>query len=303
MKFRCVIHGSFNKYFSEIQRVHRLFTAAGIEVLAPGLSNISSIHEGFVRLGGEEGIDQRLIELRYLSNLRRLGENGFSYFVNPEGYIGKSASYELGIAQVSNIPVFFQEKIEDHPAYVHKNSIWSAENLATFIMKNRKLPEPKIKRNEAHIHNLWLQLMVPGSIATVGGIIEYESSKNEKEVLLVKTHKWGKRYSIVGGKVRRNERLADALMREIKEETGLSVRIGANICTFDEIRNSGYYIPGIQHIFIDNVAKVSSKKVVLNEEAEEYLWMPAQIALRDLDIEPNARHTLSLYTKRYAYGK
>jgi len=69
-------------------------------------------------------MDPRLIELTYLHNLRRLSENGFSYFINPEGYIGKSASYELGIAQVSNTRCFFMETPQDHPVYVHKNAIW-----------------------------------------------------------------------------------------------------------------------------------------------------------------------------------
>ena len=37
--------------------------------------------------------------------------------------------------------------------------------------------------------------MVPGSVVAAGAIIEHEVTK---EVLLVKTHKWGNRYSIVG---------------------------------------------------------------------------------------------------------
>jgi hypothetical protein len=49
-----------------------------------------------------------LVELLYLHNLKRLGRNGFSYFVNPDGYIGASASYELGIAQLTNVRCFFQ---------------------------------------------------------------------------------------------------------------------------------------------------------------------------------------------------
>lgn len=125
----------------------------------------------------------------------------------------------------------------------------------------------------------------------------YENTKGRKEILLVKTHKWGGRYSIVGGRVRRNERLNDALAREVKEETGLKGYVGENICTFDQIKNSGYYLSGIQHIFVDKVVKVNSKKVRLNEEAQEYLWLPAEAALRELDIEPNARHTLDLYSK------
>ena len=144
--------------------------------------------------------------------------------------------------------------------------------------------------------------MVPGSVVAVGGIIEYEPTRpnREKEVLLVKTHKWGGRYSVVGGKVRRHERLDDALVREVQEETGLKAGVGGLICAFDQIKNSGYYSSGIQHIFVDKVVRAGSRKVKLNDEAQDYIWMPAKIALRDLPIEPNARHTLELYTKMFA---
>lgn len=300
--FRCVLHGSFRKHFEEIKKIHRLFTENGIEVLAPAMSEIKAREGGFAVLESDQEKDQRMIELLYLHNLKRLGENGFSYFVNPEGYIGKSVSYELGIAQVSNVRCFFREKPIDHPIYVHKNTIWKPEQFVEFILENRELPEPQTKRNERAIHKLWEDLMVPGSVVAVGGIIEYEPArpKREKEVLLVKTHKWGNQYSIVGGKVRRNERLEDALVREIKEETGLDAGVGGHICTFDQIKNSGYYLSGIQHIFVDKVVRVDSKKVRLNEEAQDYIWMPPQIALRDLSIEPNAKHTLELYTQMFA---
>jgi ADP-ribose pyrophosphatase YjhB (NUDIX family) len=142
-------------------------------------------------------------------------------------------------------------------------------------------------------------LMVPGSVVATGAMIEYQPKKSqkEKEILLVKTHKWGDRYSIVGGKVRRNERLNQTLAREVYEETKLRGEIGAHICTFDQIKNSGYYQAGTQHIFVDNIVKVNSKRVTLNEEAQDYIWATPTEALRNLVIEPNARTTIELYQK------
>lgn len=301
-KFRCVLHGSFRKHFSEIQRIHKLFTSVGIEVLAPSVAEVTNIKDGFAILSTDKETDPRMIELIYLHNLKRLGENGFSYFVNPEGYLGKSASYELGIAQISNTKCFFLEPISDHPAYTHQNSVWKPELLIEYILEQGELPSPQIHQNEGAIHKLWEDLMVPGSVVAVGGIIEYAGmdSKKEKEVLLVKTHKWGGQYSMIGGKVRRNERLEDALRREIKEESGLDCKIGEHICTFDQIKNSGYYKAGIQHIFVDKVVQVLSKRVKLNEEAQDYIWIPPQKALNELPIEPNARYTLELYNKMSA---
>jgi ADP-ribose pyrophosphatase YjhB (NUDIX family) len=80
------------------------------------------------------------------------------------------------------------------------------------------------------LHTLWEELIVPGSAVAAGAIIEHERTK---EILLVKTHKWGGRYSIVGGKVKRNERLSDTLLREVSEETGLKGTVGKHLATFD----------------------------------------------------------------------
>lgn len=292
---RCVIHGSFSKHFSEIQRIHTLFSQAGIEVLAPKNSELVAQTDGFALFEDEANLDPRLVELQYLHKIKQLGNDGFSYFVNPGGYIGKSASYELGIAQLTNTRCFFTSLLADHPAYIHKNSIYSPENLVDYILQNDSLPNLKIHRNEKKIHDLWEDLMVPGSVVAAGAIIEREV-KDKKEILLVKTHKWGDRYSIVGGKVRRNELLSSAMLREVHEETGLSGAVGRHIATFDQIKNSGYYKKGIQHIFVDNIVRVMSKKVTLNEEAQEYIWVNPNEALAHLNIEPNARHTLELYT-------
>jgi len=171
--------------------------------------------------------------------------------------------------------------------------------LVEFIKTNGKLPDPKIERDEKKIHQLWTDLIIPRPIVAVGGIIEYAkpTRTGEREILLVKTHKWGGKFSVVGGKVKRNERLENAWKREIKEETGLEATIGQDICAFDQIKNSGYYDFAVNYIFIDKIARVESQKIRLNEEAEDYIWILPGKALTELDIEPNARHTLELYAK------
>lgn len=300
MKPRCILHGSFGKHFDEIQRVHKIFTEAGVEVLAPKAGELAASKDGFGLFADEVEQDPRLVELLYLQHLKELGQNGFSYFVNPEGYMGKSVSYELGIAQVTNTRCFYMHQLADHPAYVHQNAVWGPESLADYIFTHRELPEPQTNPNEHEIHRLWHELMVPGSIVAAGAIIEHRAKRSDKtEVLLVKTHKWGGRYSVVGGRVWQNEKLYDGLIREVQEETGLQAQVGRHICTFDQIKHEDYY-KTTQHIFVDHVVRVDSKKVVLNDEAQSYTWTPVDEALEHLDIEPNARHTLELYAAQAA---
>lgn len=80
-------------------------------------------------LEDEEKLDPRYVELRYLHQLHKLGANGFSYFVNPGGYIGRSAAYELGIAQASNVPCYFSNKPKDLPVYVPSSHVISPSVL------------------------------------------------------------------------------------------------------------------------------------------------------------------------------
>lgn len=290
----CVLHGSFRKHLEEIRRITHLFFRAGIDVIAPTIAPVESERDGFVRFEGEEKDDARVIELRYLHHLKRLGKTGFSYFVNPGGEIGRSASYELGIAQALNVRCFFRDPLVDHPAFVSRTQIWSPELLAEYVVEKGELPPPKLATNERGLQRMWNRLLVPGSVVAVGGVIIRER-QGMTETLLVKTHKWGHRWSMVGGKVRRNERLLQALSREVGEETGLRGRATEHVCTFDQIKNSGYHDTSISHVFVDYVFKTEGSRVRLNEEAQAFVWMPPEIALRDLEIEPNAKHTLEAY--------
>lgn len=299
MKFRVIIHGSFGRYFDDIRAASKVFKSAGIKILAPESLEIAAIKSSFLLLENEEELDPRYVELRYLHNLQKLGSGGFSYFVNPNGYIGKSAAFELGIALSLGVPCYFSHKPKDLPVYIPNSHILSPQALTEKIMTNQSLPLASPHTRRTQLYQMMQQLIGPGSIVAAGGIIQYQSSaRSLPEVLLVKTHKWGNKYSIIGGKVRRGERLHQALLREIKEETGLLAEIEDHIVTFDQIRNSGYYLDYIHHMFVDYSVKVTSKRVQLNDEAQNYVWTPAEQALAELDIEPNAKHTLDLYIQQ-----
>ena len=303
-KVNCVLHGSFRKHFELIKEVHDIFTKAGISVIAPDISEIVGETNGFVHLAKDFNKDQRVIELLYLRKLAELGPAGFSYYVNPQGALGTSSSYELAMNQLTNTRYLFMESLRDHPAYVPQNSVWKPEELAQYILEEGHYPPPVVPREEQYIQSLVQDLILPGSIIAVGAIIVDYSGKRysrgqERDILMVQTHKWGNRFSIVGGKVQRNENLANALCREVKEEIGSEAGIEESICTFDEIKNGKYYVSGIHRVFTDNVVAVGSRKAVLNDEAEDYCWMPPSMALRDLDIEPNARKTLEIYVARH----
>lgn len=300
----CILHGSFRKHFAEIKRTRELFEAAGITVVAPQESEIVAYESGFAQFEGQTDTDPRLIELEYLQHLHRLGTDGFSYFVNPEGYVGRSAAYELGVAQAVNVPCFFAEPPADLPTYVPRAMVRPAAELAEYISEHATLPGTDVGADERTLHRLWQRLLVPGSVVAAGSIIEYRNPKysrnNPVELLFVRTHKWGDQFSIVGDTLRRRERLKQALCRSVKTETDLDGRPGRHLCTFDQIKNSGYHQADLHHLFVDYTVEVERKRVRLNHEAQAFAWLPAREALRDLPLEPNARHTVERYLQTVA---
>lgn len=123
-----------------------------------------------------------------------------------------------------------------------------------------------------------------GPIATVGALIH----DGHGRVLMIQTHKWGDRWGIPGGKIHRGETSTDALLREVREETGLTIDQVRFAIAQDCIDSPEFMRP--EHfILLNYVARADGHEVTLNEEAEEFGWFtPQQAATLDLN-EPTRR--------------
>jgi phosphoglycolate phosphatase-like HAD superfamily hydrolase/8-oxo-dGTP pyrophosphatase MutT (NUDIX family) len=115
-------------------------------------------------------------------------------------------------------------------------------------------------------------------VATVGALIF--NAKNE--VLMIHTHKWSNKWGIPGGKIQTNEKAIDALHREVIEETGLTLHDVKFEMVHDCIGSTEFYKPA-HFLLLNYTAHTTQNDVTLNEEAEEYLWLPMEKAL-ELDL-------------------
>ena len=99
----------------------------------------------------------------------------------------------------------------------------------------------------------------------------------EDKLLLLKSHKWPGKYVVPGGHVELGERLEDAVIRETKEETGLDVYDIEFIVFQEFVYDPSFWKPR-HFIFFDYACKTRSTAVQLNDEAEEYIWVPLEEA-------------------------
>lgn len=99
------ISGSFRRFFQDVYAKMQECTDAGIVILSPRRGKVTHEVTGFVFLDGDTGGPED-IETRHLQCISR---SDFLYVVNPGGYIGPSATLEVGYAIASSVPVFCSE--------------------------------------------------------------------------------------------------------------------------------------------------------------------------------------------------
>ena len=121
---------------------------------------------------------------------------------------------------------------------------------------------------------------------TVGALIYNKKG----QILLMKSHKWRGKWVVPGGHVELQEKLEDAVKREVKEETGLDVYDLEFIC-FQEFIFDNVFWKKKHFIFFDYACKAKNENVKLNKEAQEYKWVSIKEALK-MDLEPYTTKTI-----------
>lgn len=89
--------------------------------------------------------------------------------------------------------------------------------------------------------------------------------------------------------------MEDAVKREVKEETGLSV---SNI-EFSGVQESIFskdYIEDRHLIMLDFYCQVDSNEVVLNEEIQNFKWLPPKEAL-NFNLNVSGRRLIEKFLK------
>jgi nucleoside triphosphatase len=116
------------------------------------------------------------------------------------------------------------------------------------------------------------------------------------ELLLLQSHKWPGVYVVPGGHVELGERLEEAAIREAIEETGLDI-YDLEFINFQQFIYDPAFWKHRHFIFFDFSAKTDSTDVVLNDEAQEYIWIAPKEAL-ELKLDSYTRTSVETYLEK-----
>jgi nucleoside triphosphatase len=124
---------------------------------------------------------------------------------------------------------------------------------------------------------------------TVGALI----FNPKGQLFLMRSHKWRHRWVIPGGHIELGERLEQALVREVQEETGLEI-FDIQFLMFQEFIYDEAFWKERHFIFFDYTCKTNMEQARLNSEAQAYQWVTLEQAL-ELPIDEYTRRAIWKY--------
>ncbi len=142
------VSGSFHRHLAAIYMAVGEFREAGIAVLSPSDPRVIDHIGEFLFVASDRVRSIRLVQDRHL---QCIGASTFLWLVAPDGYVGPSASMEIGYAIAAKTPVFSSNTPSDCTLRQYVKTIPSIQDTVAQV---RTLP--RAARTEAYP-------VVPGS--------------------------------------------------------------------------------------------------------------------------------------------
>lgn len=159
-KISIVVSGSFRKHFEGISKIIKEFEDLDMQVLSPKPSKVINPEHEFVILETDDTNDPKTLEQRHLDAIEKADA---LYIYNLEGYIGASATLELGWAVALGKPIYTKEQSEDFTLKLFsgevatpievKEKLLNIKNNLIETINNRS----SVKLLQEYIHNVVVQ--------------------------------------------------------------------------------------------------------------------------------------------------
>jgi hypothetical protein len=116
---KVTVSGSFHRHLHAITRAVYELTDRGVRVVSPADPRIVETFGALNFVASDEFRTIRLVQDRHLESIR---SSDFIWLVASDGYVGQSASMEIGFAAAHGIPIFSTDAVVDLTLreYVHR---------------------------------------------------------------------------------------------------------------------------------------------------------------------------------------
>jgi hypothetical protein len=100
---RAAVSGSFHRHMAAIAAAVQELKSLSIRVLSPADPRVVAKQGEFLFVASDRVRSVRLVQDRHLESIRAAT---FLWLVCPDGYVGQSASMEIGLAAAVGVPIF-----------------------------------------------------------------------------------------------------------------------------------------------------------------------------------------------------
>lgn len=107
---KVTVSGSFHRHMDAITRAVHELSAQGVRVLSPADPRVVAAQGEFLFVASDRVRSVRLVQDRHLESVRSAD---FLWLVCPDGYVGQSASMEIGFAAGAGVPIFSDRQPQD----------------------------------------------------------------------------------------------------------------------------------------------------------------------------------------------
>src|ERR1017187_6013089 len=97
------VSGSFHRHMGAITSAVRELASLSVRVLSPADPRVVAQQGEFLFVASDRVRSVRLVQDRHLESIRAAD---FLWLVCPDGYLGQSASMEVGFAAAAGVPIF-----------------------------------------------------------------------------------------------------------------------------------------------------------------------------------------------------